>query len=52
MLGFNPRYSNKESLIRNYQWYLENEERFAGTSGVTHRLPWAQGILKLVKIFF
>ena len=52
MLGFNPSYSNKESLIRNYQWYLENEERFAGTSRVTHRMPWSQGILKLAKIFF
>jgi len=52
MLGFSPRYSNQESLIRNYQWYLENEERFAGTSGVTHRMPWSQGILKLAKIFF
>lgn len=51
-LGFRPRYSNEESLIRNYEWYLENEERFAGTSGVTHRMPWAQGILRLLKIFF
>ena len=51
-LGFRPRYSNEESLIRNYKWYLENEERFAGISGVTHRLPWAQGILKLLKSFF
>jgi nucleoside-diphosphate-sugar epimerase len=52
MLGFRPRYSNEESLIRNYKWYLDNEATFAGTSGVTHRMPWAQGILKLAKIFF
>jgi len=39
-------------LIRNYRWYLENVDLLAGASGVTHRMPWSQGILKLAKIFF
>ncbi|MCL4278464.1 MAG: NAD(P)-dependent oxidoreductase, partial [Ignavibacteriaceae bacterium] len=23
VLGFKPKYSNKDALIRNYKWYLE-----------------------------
>jgi nucleoside-diphosphate-sugar epimerase len=52
VLGFAPKYSNKDALIRNYQWYLDNRGRFAGQSGVTHRVPWKQGILGLAKRFF
>lgn len=51
-LGFAPKYSNREALIRNYRWYLENAERFSGASGVTHRAPWSQGALKIAKRFF
>ena len=52
VLGFNPRYSNRDALLRNYEWYLQNLERFEGASGVTHRVPWSQGILRLAKHFF
>ena len=52
ILGFTPKYSNKDALIRNYEWYLQNVEKFKGASGVSHRVPWKQGILKLVKFFF
>ena len=52
VLGFAPKYSNKDALIRNYQWYLDNRHRFAGQSGVTHRVPWKQGILGVAKRFF
>jgi nucleoside-diphosphate-sugar epimerase len=51
-LGYKPKYSNKEALIRNYQWYLDNEKNFAGASGVTHRVPWKQGALAIFKRFF
>ncbi len=51
-LDFTPKYSNQEALIRNYQWYLENRRSFTGKSGITHRTPWNQGILKIVKKFF
>ena len=51
-LGFKPRYSNKEALIGNYQWYLDNRDSFANTSGVSHRVPWKQGILRFAKLFF
>lgn len=52
VLGFTPKYSNKDALIRNYKWYLENYERFESKSGISHTVPWNQGILKLAKIFF
>lgn len=52
ILGFAPRYSNRDALIRNYDWYLANLHTFAQTSGVTHRVPWSQGILRVAKLFF
>ena len=51
-LGFRPRYSNQEALIRNYRWYLDNLAAFEGQAGVSHRVPWKQGVLSLVKHLF
>ncbi|MEI6512400.1 MAG: NAD(P)-dependent oxidoreductase [bacterium] len=51
-IGFKPKYSNKDALIRNYQWYLDNLHKFEGKSGVSHRVPWKQGILGIAKRFF
>ncbi len=52
VLGFKPKYSNKDALVRNYKWYLENLDSFKDQTGISHRVPWKQGILKLAKIFF
>lgn len=52
ILGFKPKYSNKEALIRNYKWYLENFKSFQNQTGVSHRVPWKQGILAIAKWFF
>ena len=52
LLNFTPKYSNKDALIRNYEWYLANLSSFEHTSGVTHRAPWQQGALKIAKLFF
>jgi nucleoside-diphosphate-sugar epimerase len=52
VLGYKPKYSNKEALVRNYQWYLDNLNKFSGQSGVSHRVPWKQGILGVAKMFF
>ena len=52
ILGFKPKYSNKDALLRNYKWYLENYKSFEGRTGVNHRVPWKQGILKIVKKFY
>lgn len=51
-LGFVPKYSNKQALIRNYEWYLANKASFANATGISHRVPWSQGILKLIKLLF
>jgi len=51
-LGFVPVYANRDALIRNYEWYLANRERIRGTSGISHRVPWKQGILRLAKHLF
>jgi nucleoside-diphosphate-sugar epimerase len=52
VLGYAPKYSNKQALIRNYQWYKDNLSKFENQTGVSHRVPWSQGILKLAKIVF
>jgi len=52
ILGFTPKYSNEDALIRNYKWYLDNLESFQNQSGVSHRVPWKQGILRLAKMVF
>ncbi|MFP4362653.1 MAG: NAD-dependent epimerase/dehydratase family protein [Spirochaetia bacterium] len=51
-LGFTPKFSNKDALLRNYRWYLNNLDNFSQNSGVSHRVPWKQGILKLAKALF
>jgi nucleoside-diphosphate-sugar epimerase len=51
-LGFVPRHSNAEALIRNYDWYAANRGRIRGAAGVTHRVPWKRGALRLARHFF
>ena len=51
-LGFIPRYSNQDALLRNYHWYLANLDSFKNATGVSHRVPWKQGILACAKWFF
>lgn len=48
-LGWRAQYSNAEALIRSYQWYLDHMHEIAQGTGVTHRIAWDQGILKLFK---
>jgi len=52
ILGFSPRYSNKDALVRNYKWYLANLSSFENRTGISHRVPWKQGILSMAKWFF
>jgi nucleoside-diphosphate-sugar epimerase len=52
ILGFSPKYSNRDALIRNFHWYLANQDHFKRNSGISHRVPWKQGLLKLAKYFF
>jgi nucleoside-diphosphate-sugar epimerase len=51
-LGWQARYSNQDALISSHKWYLEHKEFLSGKgTGVTHRVGWDQGILKLIKRF-
>ena len=34
-LGFAPRYSNRDALIRNYDWYVANRAQFEGGAGAS-----------------
>jgi len=52
VLGYAPKHSNKDALVRNYEWYLDNLHKFDGQSGVSHRVPWKQGVLGVAKKFF
>jgi nucleoside-diphosphate-sugar epimerase len=52
VLGYKPKFSNKDALVRNYKWYVEHINEFKNTSGISHRVPWKQGILRFAKIFF
>jgi len=52
VLGYNPKFSNKDALIRNYKWYVEHIDEFKDKSGISHRVPWKQGILRFAKLFF
>ncbi len=51
-LGWEPRHSNQDALLRNLAWYTEHRERFAAESGISHRVPWKQGALGLLKRLF
>jgi 2-alkyl-3-oxoalkanoate reductase len=52
-LGFEPRYSNQEALLRAYQWWRENAAGGGDpTPGRTSTQPWRQGVLSAAKVFF
>jgi nucleoside-diphosphate-sugar epimerase len=52
VLQFVPRFSNRDALLRNFDWYLQHKDTFADSSGVSHRVPWKQGALAILKRFF
>ena len=50
VLGYAPRYSNEDALIRNFEWYLDNRQGVISTEpGVSHRVPWKRGALTVAK---
>jgi nucleoside-diphosphate-sugar epimerase len=52
ILGYKPKFSNRDALLRNFKWYIEHVDEFKNKTGISHRVPWKQGILKFAKIFF
>lgn len=51
-LGYKPKYSNKDALLRNLEWYMNNRAEFESKSGVSHRVPWKQGAIGILKRVF
>jgi nucleoside-diphosphate-sugar epimerase len=49
VLGWKPRLSNAQALLETYDWYLAHRDGLAGTAGITHRVPWDQRALGLLK---
>ena len=51
-LGFRPKHSNADALLSNFRWYRANRDHFASKTGISHRVPWKQGALRLVRRLF
>ena len=51
-LNWSPKYSNSQSLIKSYKWYVNNyKEIKSKAEGITHTVGWKQGILGFFKRF-
>jgi nucleoside-diphosphate-sugar epimerase len=50
-LGFRPRLSNKDAILRTYAWWRDNRAAVS-SGGATSRDAWRQGALSLAKVFF
>lgn len=48
-IGWIPKFSNAQTLVSSYQWYLDNLPSLDTKSGITHRAAWKQGMLKYIK---
>jgi nucleoside-diphosphate-sugar epimerase len=48
-LGWNPKNSNQDALIKTYQWYLKEGKKMALQTGTSHRVAWKQGLLRVLK---
>ena len=48
LLGWHARLSNAEALCATYDWYLAHRDTLGG-AGTTHRVPWNQQALGLLK---
>ncbi|MEW5994855.1 MAG: NAD(P)-dependent oxidoreductase [Candidatus Zixiibacteriota bacterium] len=51
-LGWKAKFSNRDALIASHKWYLAHKDELKRIdTGVTHRVGWDQGVLKLIKRF-
>ena len=48
LLGWEPRLSNAETLCATYDWYLAHRGEMK-SAGLTHRVPWDQRALGILK---
>ena len=50
-LRFFPKHSNKQALIRNFEWYLEHLHTFDGKGGISPRAPWVRASSNSLNFF-
>ncbi|MFH1375857.1 MAG: NAD(P)-dependent oxidoreductase [Patescibacteria group bacterium] len=48
-LGWRPKYSNAETLIRTFRWYRAHWKEYERATGITHRVAWKQGALRVAR---
>ncbi len=48
-LGWKVKYSNAETLIRTFEWYRKHWKSYEKATGITHRVAWKQGALKIAR---
>jgi len=51
LLGWQPKETNIDVLIRTYDWYMKNRDQLNKLEGSPHRKPLKQGILKILRFF-
>jgi nucleoside-diphosphate-sugar epimerase len=51
-LGYQPKYSNQDTLLRTFRWWREQRPGANAATGRTSRHPWSQGVLRAAKVFF
>lgn len=51
-LDWHPVFSTREALLRNFAWYQEHRDDYRATTGVSHRVPWKEGALGIIKRLF
>ncbi len=49
VLGWRTTRSNAQTLIETYDWYMQHYEEYLDKVGLTHRVAWDQGALKILK---
>ena len=50
--GWDAKKTTADVWIDTYKWYLEEFKIREIETGISHRVAWKQGILKLIKLFF
>jgi len=51
-LSFAPKYTTREALIRNYDWYVAHRDDISRLPGTSHRTVWKKGVLEIAKWLF
>jgi len=51
-LGWDAKKTTADVWIDTYKWYLKEFKNREIETGISHRVAWKQGILKLIRLFF